>query len=107
MVSLLQTHSVCPHSMFSLTSPQGCINRPARDALLLRHAIEDISAKNRAVELRYELLMSRLIRLHWDRLHLTKVKSEYRKKYGVEVKTDVKEATKAEFGEFCVRLCET
>ncbi|KAK4994025.1 hypothetical protein LTR28_001034, partial [Elasticomyces elasticus] len=48
----------------------GVINRPARDALLLRHAIDDIVSHNKDDELRYELLISRLVRLHWDRAHL-------------------------------------
>jgi len=78
-----------------------------RTNVLVRHAIEDISSKSRSVELRYELLMSRLIRLHWDRLHFGRVKEEYRNKYRTDLRTDVKDATKGDFGEFCVQLCET
>jgi hypothetical protein len=52
--------------------------------------------------------MSRLIRLHWDRLHLARVKEEFRKKYGGQgLEGAVEGATRGEFGEFCLRLCET
>lgn len=85
----------------------GVINRPARDCLLLRHAIKDVSSKNREVDLRYELLISRLVRLHWDRVHLGKVKDEYQTRYGEEIERSIKKATHGEFLAFCVRLCET
>lgn len=85
----------------------GVINRVARDCLLLHHAIDDITTRNKAVEFRYELLMSRLVRLHWDRLHLARVKDEYRSKYGVSLERDIKDATKGDFGEFCLKLAST
>lgn len=83
----------------------GVINRPSRDSMLLRHAIDDLAHKD--VELRYELLISRLIRLHWDRPHLSKVKAEYKSKYGSGLEKDIKEATRGDFKAFCLRLCET
>ena len=83
----------------------GVINRPARDSLLLRHAINDVTSKEG--DIRYELLMSRLIRLHWDRAHLAKVKDEYEHKYRESLERSVKKATKGDFGAFCVRLCDT
>lgn len=73
--------------------------------MLLHHAIEDISEHNKAVELRYELLMSRLVRLHWDRLHLAKVKAEYVRKYGVQPEKEIERATQGDFRKFCVGLC--
>lgn len=84
----------------------GVINRPARDSLLLHHAIDDIGARNKAVELRYELLMSRLVRLHWEPKHLALVKDEYRRRYKISLEDAIDEATKGDFGEFCIRLCE-
>ena len=83
----------------------GVINRPARDCLLLKHAINDVTSKEG--DLRYELLMSRLIRLHWDRSHLLKVKEEYNSKYQESLERSVKKATKGDFRSFCVKLCET
>lgn len=56
---------------------------------------------------RHELLISRLVRLHWDRLHLMRVKAEYEEKYGRVVEEDIEEATKGDFREFCIALCQT
>jgi hypothetical protein len=56
---------------------------------------------------RFELLISRLVRLHWDRMHLVRVKSEYEEKYGRVVEEDLEEATKGDFREFCIALCQT
>ncbi|KAK4989467.1 hypothetical protein LTR50_003210 [Elasticomyces elasticus] len=83
----------------------GVINRPARDALLLRHAIDDIVSHNKDDELRYELLISRLVRLHWDRAHLLRVRREYAEKYGKELDRDVEDATKGDFREFLCEMC--
>jgi hypothetical protein len=76
---------------------------------------------------RFELLISRLVRckqfwcniwmdshanhtlrhvVHWDRFHLVRVKSEYEEKYGRIVEEDVEEATKGDFREFCIALCQ-
>lgn len=55
---------------------------------------------------RYELLISRLVRLHWDRMHLVRVKMEYEEKYGRVVEEDIEEATKGDFREFCIALCQ-
>ncbi|KAF1824485.1 Annexin [Dissoconium aciculare CBS 342.82] len=85
----------------------GVINKPARDALLLQHAIQDIAAHNKDDELRYELLISRLVRLHWDRAHLTRVKREYYDKYRITLEQALDQATKGEFREFVVGLCAT
>lgn len=103
----------------------GVINRPARDAMLLHHALmdliepshsesrssgksssRDVSSKHERQQ-RYELLISRLVRLHWDRMHLSRVKMEYEEKYGRVVEEDVEEATKGEFREFCMALLQT
>ena len=56
---------------------------------------------------RIELLISRLVRLHWDRLHLMRVKREYEEKYGRVVEEDIEEATKGDFREFCIAICQT
>ncbi|KAK4200418.1 hypothetical protein QBC40DRAFT_174072 [Triangularia verruculosa] len=54
---------------------------------------------------RHELLISRLVRYHWDKSHMQEVKKAYHKKYGLKLQDAVQEATSAEFGEFCVALC--
>ncbi|PVH97610.1 Annexin [Periconia macrospinosa] len=102
----------------------GVINRPARDAMLLHHALMDLieppsstnnsSSTNNAPssskhdrQQRHELLISRLVRLHWDRLHLSRVKMEYEEKYGKVVEEDLEEAVRGDFREFCLELCQT
>ena len=83
------------------------INRPARDALLLQHAIKDIADKNRDDDLRYELLISRLVRMHWDKTHMMRVKREYYEKYRVTLEDAIEEATRGDFREFMCELCDT
>lgn len=85
----------------------GVINKPARDALLLHHAIKDIAEKNKDDELRYELLVSRLVRLHWDKLHLARVKKEYYDKYQKHLEDDIEDASRGDFAEFMIELCST
>ncbi|KAK7537032.1 uncharacterized protein J3D65DRAFT_362515 [Phyllosticta citribraziliensis] len=125
---------ICAHIL------NGVINRPARDAMLLRHALLDLIDTDPATaapsnphhhgshhhssnpsdkkdshsgllakqqrQHRYELLISRLVRLHWDRRHLQRVKLEYVEKYGVLLEEDLEEATKGDFREFCLALCD-
>ncbi|KAJ4293252.1 hypothetical protein N0V90_008534 [Kalmusia sp. IMI 367209] len=102
----------------------GVINRPSRDAMLLHHALMDLieppsdgprnsssklpsSSSKHERQQRTELLVSRLVRLHWDRMHLQRVKMEYDEKYGRVVEEDIEEATKGDFREFCIQLCQT
>ncbi|MCJ1337725.1 hypothetical protein MMC09_003008 [Bachmanniomyces sp. S44760] len=79
----------------------GVLNRPVRDALLLHQALTEENSKDRT-----ELLISRLVRFHWEPRHLERVKAEYKRKYGGRVEDDVKKGTKGEFGEFCEGLLE-
>jgi hypothetical protein len=101
----------------------GVINRPSRDAMLLHHALMDLiepsqspkssssnikpSSSKHERQQRYELLISRLVRLHWDRMHLVRVKGEYEDKYGRVLEEDIEEATKGDFREFCLGICQT
>jgi hypothetical protein len=87
----------------------GALNRPMRDALLLHQAISESSpGKERA-----ELLISRMVRLHWEPKHLERVKVQYENRYKQSVERaimkDVVEAgSKSEeaklWGLFCVEL---
>ena len=79
----------------------GVINKPVRDALLLHHAL----TASRKDDLRHELLTSRLVRYHWDRLHMEAVKRAYAQRYGVELSEAVRDATTGEWGIFCGQLC--
>jgi hypothetical protein len=99
----------------------GVINRPARDALLLHHAIVDVGDRGDSGargghsndsghakdELRYELLISRLVRLHWDRSLLVKVKRAYSDKYGRPLEEDLEDATRGDLREFVWELART
>ncbi|KAL6854023.1 Annexin [Trichoderma novae-zelandiae] len=79
----------------------GVINRPVRDALLLQHAI----TASRKDPLRKELLISRLVRFHWDSFHMQDVKKAYRERYGQDLQDAVREATSGQLGMFCRELC--
>ncbi|KAI9819245.1 MAG: hypothetical protein M1827_007401 [Pycnora praestabilis] len=76
----------------------GILNRPVRDALLLHQALSEQS-KERA-----DLLISRLVRLHWERAHMERVKVEYQKRYGRALEEELEEGTKGDFGEFLGEL---
>ncbi|KAI9784514.1 MAG: hypothetical protein M1816_000834 [Peltula sp. TS41687] len=79
----------------------GIINRPVRDALLLHQALNEESSNKE----RTDLLISRLVRYHWDRVHFEHVRTEFRARYGKELVTAVREGTKGDFGDFCTQLC--
>ncbi|KAJ5288704.1 hypothetical protein N7478_001734 [Penicillium angulare] len=83
----------------------GAINRPMRDALLLHQALrESKSGRERS-----ELLISRLVRLHWEPRHLEQVKIDYRRRYGERIEEAIAEevltsSNGGEWGEFCIEL---
>ncbi|KAH8601632.1 hypothetical protein B0O99DRAFT_588823 [Bisporella sp. PMI_857] len=79
----------------------GVINKPVRDALLVNHAL----SLSKSDGLRTELLISRLIRYHWDRPHMEAVKREYRLRYNVDMQVAVREGTRGQWGRFCEQLC--
>ncbi|KIW72888.1 hypothetical protein PV04_01049 [Phialophora macrospora] len=64
----------------------GALNRPMRDALLLHQAISETAPGKE----RTELLISRLVRMHWEPKHLEKVKAVYREKYRQSVEDAIK-----------------
>ncbi|KAL7621294.1 hypothetical protein AAE478_008613 [Parahypoxylon ruwenzoriense] len=78
----------------------GIINKPVRDALLLHHAL----TASKKDHLRRELLISRLVRFHWDRHHMSAIKKAYRERYGQELAEAVKEGTSGQWGLFCEQL---
>ncbi|KAL6713523.1 hypothetical protein ACLMJK_008988 [Lecanora helva] len=67
----------------------GVLNRPVRDALLLHQALEETS-KDRS-----DLLVSRLVRFHWEPNHMEKIKLAYKQKYGERLETAIDEGTRA------------
>ncbi|KAI1950389.1 hypothetical protein LOZ57_001948 [Ophidiomyces ophidiicola] len=82
----------------------GALSRPTRDSLLIHHAIAE-SGRDRA-----ELLISRLVRMHWDARHMERVKVEYKRKYGKYIEDHIAEkivdpgAGKSDWAEFCIEL---
>lgn len=87
----------------------------------MHHAIRDISSHpstksssssssskpssgDKPDEIRYDLLISRLIRLHWDRNHLSRVKREYEGKYGQSLERVLENILRGDFAEFMVEL---
>lgn len=82
----------------------GVINKPVRDAALVHHAL----TASKRDELRRELLISRLVRFHWDRHHMSDVKVAYRSRYGRDMQEAVRDATgHTDWGMFCCELCIT
>ncbi|KAK3394283.1 hypothetical protein B0H63DRAFT_460531 [Podospora didyma] len=81
----------------------GVINKPVRDAMLLHHAL----TASKRDGLRRELLISRLVRYHWDGAHMAQVKKAFRDHYGKDLQEAVKEASSREWGDFCQALCIT
>ena len=97
--------------------------------MLLHHAIQDLApasdsprgsrndvnprssksdVKESSKKERYELLISRLVRLHWDRMHFHRTKLEYKDKYGGYLETDIEDLVKGQdFQDFCLELCES
>lgn len=71
-----------------------------------RSSARDVATSKHERQQRFELLISRLVRLHWDRLHFARVKAEYEEKYGRVVEEDLEEATKGDFREFCIAICQ-
>jgi hypothetical protein len=64
----------------------GALNRPMRDALLLHQAINETAPGKE----RTELLISRLVRMHWEPRHLEKVKAVFRERYRMSVEDAIK-----------------
>ncbi|KAJ5668293.1 uncharacterized protein N7477_006863 [Penicillium maclennaniae] len=72
----------------------GAINRPMRDALLLHQALRE----SRSGRERSELLISRLVRLHWEPRHLELVKAEYRRRYNERLEEAIAEEVMSSSG---------
>lgn len=55
--------------------------------------------------LRRELLISRLVRFHWDPHHMQAIKRAYLERYGRDLQDAVRESTNGQWGMFCRELC--
>ncbi|EXJ92548.1 hypothetical protein A1O3_01100 [Capronia epimyces CBS 606.96] len=83
----------------------GALNRPMRDAILLHQAISETAPGKE----RTELLISRLVRLHWEPKHLEKVKAVFIDRYNRPVEEaisrDVWAHMKTPEGRLCAEFC--
>lgn len=83
----------------------GALNRPMRDALLLHQAIAETAPGKE----RTELLISRLVRMHWEAKHLEKVEECYHRRYGVTVEDHIRREVRANMktaeGKMCADYC--
>lgn len=53
-----------------------------------------------------ERLVSRVVRLHWNRVHLDQVKRAYRHKFGKELVSRVRNEIAGDYGRLLVALLE-
>lgn len=83
----------------------GALNRPMRDALLLHQAISETAPGKE----RTELLISRLVRLHWEPKHLERVKHVYQERYRISVREAIRRevlpSMKTPEGKMCADFC--
>ncbi|RPA75170.1 Annexin [Ascobolus immersus RN42] len=71
----------------------GIIDKALRDAKLIQNALESFVAKE-------DLLISRLVRVHWDREHMVQVREAYKRKYRKELRDVLMGALSGGLGEF-------
>jgi hypothetical protein len=71
--------------------------------MLIHHGLVACGGNNT----RPDLIISRLVRYHWDRSYMTKVKKTFEEIYGSDLTEAVHNYIKGEWGRFCKRLCDT
>ncbi|KAI9800011.1 MAG: hypothetical protein M1833_003540 [Piccolia ochrophora] len=64
-------------------------DRATRDAILLEDTMKGLGTKD-------FLLVNRVVRFHWDRNHMSRVKEAYRRKYGRELSSRIKGETRGD-----------
>jgi hypothetical protein len=81
---------------------------PTKEEVTPRASRDSISKEKADRKDRYELLISRLVRFHWERMHLMRVKDDYEEKYRHSLEEDIEYYVKGDdFKEFCLGLCES
>ena len=81
---------------------------PTKEEATPRASRESVGKDKADRKDRYELLISRLVRFHWDRVHLVRVKEDYVEKYRHSLEEDIEYYVKGDnFKEFCLGLCDT
>ncbi|KAI5840844.1 hypothetical protein DFP73DRAFT_177352 [Morchella snyderi] len=77
---------------------EGALNKPMRDAILLEASMKGIGTKD-------DLLISRLVRMHWDKHHFELVKRQFKVLYSRDLQQRVKGETSGDYGRLMVALC--
>jgi len=75
----------------------GAVNMVERDARLLEDSMKGLGTKD-------NLLISRLVRIHWDKRHLSNVKTEYKRMFGKELVNRIKGETSGDYRDMLVAL---
>lgn len=76
----------------------GALNKPLRDAKLLEDSMKGLGTRD-------DLLISRLVRVRWNRAHFDQVKAAYKAEYGKDLQQRVKGETSGDYGRMMVALC--
>ncbi|RPA97926.1 Annexin [Choiromyces venosus 120613-1] len=76
---------------------KGAINKAERDAELLEDSMAGLGTKD-------ELLISRLVRAHWDKGHFARVKAAYSSLYKKDLTKRVRGETSGDYGKMMVAL---
>lgn len=76
---------------------EGALNKAQRDACLLEDSMKGFGTKD-------DLLIQRVVRIHWDRMHLENVKNAYKKLYGRDLYSRIKGETGGYYREMLLEL---
>lgn len=76
---------------------EGALNKPMRDAVLLEASMKGIGTRD-------TLLISRLVRIHWDKVHFEYVKREYKRIYNRDLAQRIKGETSGDYGKLMFAL---
>ncbi|MCJ1439311.1 hypothetical protein MMC27_008703 [Xylographa pallens] len=74
-------------------------DRAMRDAVLLEDAMAGLGTKD-------DMLVSRVVRCHWDRQHMGQVKGAYKVKYGKDLVQRIKGETSGDYQKLLVAMVE-
>ncbi|KAJ6264188.1 Annexin-B12 [Drechslerella dactyloides] len=77
----------------------GVLNKPARDARLLEESMKGVGTRD-------DLLVARLVRIHWDPDHMAAVKDAYKAKYGMSLKERIQNECSGSYQEFLINMIQ-
>ncbi|KAK6353328.1 hypothetical protein TWF696_005298 [Orbilia brochopaga] len=77
----------------------GVLNKPARDARLLEESMKGVGTRD-------DLLVARLVRIHWDPDHMAAVKEAYKAKYNMSLKERILNECSGSYQEFLINMIQ-